>query len=491
MGIRAASEPDLPGSEADRRTGRIFRGYSGPAAICLALLAGAFAADALLERGVAAGVLHVGAVAVTAWLPQKRTTLAVCMAAALLVMAGYWASPAGSVPWYAAANRALSLLAIGATATVVWYLKRQGERQASDAAILARSERLLRATVEASPTGMLLVDGEGRIALANPQAERLFAYGRDELLGRQVEALVPEAEREAHARWRTRFTAESEARRMAAGREVRGTDKYGRALPLEVGLMRLEFLAGDLTLVTLTDMAERGRIEDGESRRLAARRIVDAEEAQRRRISREIHDALGQSLTALKLDLGWLAGRLDGTSADLQTRVLELEERAARTIEDVRRLSSELRPTVLDDQGLYAAIRWLVAEFERRTRLRCGLALPDGEIPLGADADTVVFRVLQESLTNVMRHARASTANVALWREAGGDVLLEVRDDGRGIRAQPGAGHGTLGLLGMRERADLLGGTLTVGDGDGGGTTVLLRLPGRQATAARAAQETA
>jgi signal transduction histidine kinase len=154
-----------------------------------------------------------------------------------------------------------------------------------------------------------------------------------------------------------------------------------------------------------------------------------------------------------------------------------MEGLATDTIREVRRLSAELRPTVLDDHGLLAAIRGQVGDFEKRTGLRCTLALPAREICWGEERCTAAFRVLQEALTNVMRHARAEKIAVALWQEEQGDAVLEVRDDGCGISAEQALGTGSLGLLGMRERALLHGGTLAIDGVPGGGTTLTLRMP--------------
>jgi PAS domain S-box-containing protein len=438
---------------------------------------GAFAADAALEQEVASGVLYVAMVALSAWMPGMRSTLGMGVAATALTILGHFIAPPGGALATAVVNRLLAVFAICVTAALVVHHKRLTARHQEAEARAARSERQFRATVESNPSGMLLVDGNGRIALANIEAERLFGYPRHELLGRPVETLVPELDRQAHADHRAAFMAEPESRRMASGREINGVDKQGRAVLVEIGLARVETLDGDYVLVTVADMADRKLLEQARGAQMLARRLVEAEEAQRKRMAREIHDALGQALTALKLDIGWLAGHLPAGQAGLHARAMQMEELAARTIEDVRRLSAELRPAILDDQGLLAAMRWQVGDFEKRSGLRCALALPDAEINWDKEQCTVVYRVLQEALTNVARHAMAHKVSVALWREQQGDAVLEVRDDGRGISEQEAGQPDGLGLLGMRERALLHGGTLTVTGIRGGGTTVLLRLP--------------
>jgi len=322
------------------------------------------------------------------------------------------------------------------------------------------------------------VDRHGRITLVNLEAERLFGYPHGELLGQPVETLLPELDRQAHVRYRAEIQIGPPPRPMGAGREIPGVDKQGRALSLEIGLARIETMAGEFVLATLTDLGVRKRLGQAREAQLLARRLLEAEEAQRRRMAREIHDALGQGLTALKLDIGWLARHLPGEQTDMHSRILAMEDLASRTIEDVRRLSAELRPAVLDDQGLRAAIRWQVGEFEKRTGLRCALALPAEEVDWSDDRCTAAFRVLQESLTNVVRHAAARHVTVALWRQRQGDAVLEIHDDGQGFSTAQAARPGALGLLGMRERALLHGGTLAVTSAPGEGTTVTLSMPG-------------
>ena len=182
---------------------------------------------------------------------------------------------------------------------------------------------------------------------------------------------------------------------MGAGREVTGVDHLGRTLQLEIGLAKIETPDGQFILATVLDVGDRKLLEQARSARALAQRLVDAEEAQRKRIAQEIHDALGQALTALKLDIGWIAKHLSVGRAGLYARTIAMEELAARTIEEVRRISAELRPAILDDQGLLAAIRWQVGDFQKRSGLRCALALPDAEITWGAERSTVAFRVLR------------------------------------------------------------------------------------------------
>jgi PAS domain S-box-containing protein len=434
-------------------------------------------ADALLKQGVASGVFYVCVVALTAWWPGVRPTLGISAVASVLTLLGFFFSPPGEALWLAVVNRLLALFAIWIAAALVVHHKRLNTRRDLAEARAARSEQQFRATVQANPSGMVLVDRSGRIALVNPEVERLFGYASSELLGQSIEILVPELERSSHVRHRATFAADDATRRMGVGREIVGVDKQGRAIAVEIGLSGIATPDGEFVLATLTDLGDRNRLWKARESHLLAHRLLEAEEALRKRLARDIHDALGQALTAMKLDIGWLAGRMLEAPEDLRMRVVAMEEQACSVIADVRRLSAELRPAVLDDHGLLAALRWQVGDFEKRSGLLCTLVIPDCETQWGNDRSTVVYRVLQESLTNVVRHARASKVAVTFRHDPHGNVVLEVRDDGCGFDPAQAARPNALGLLGMRERALLHGGSLTVTAVPGAGTIVSLCMP--------------
>jgi len=199
-------------------------------------------------------------------------------------------------------------------------------------------------------------------------------------------------------------------------------------------------------------------------------------EQERSRISREIHDVLGQSLTALKLEMSLLGTKLRDSDADVEARIREISEMLDRTIETVRKIATQLRPDVLDKLGLIPAVEWQVQEFRKRTGLVCQITSYPSDIHLNEPQATAFFRILQEALTNVARHARASRVRVQLDQQ-GNQVILRVEDDGVGIDAERLADPGSLGLLGMQERASALGGSVTVRRNKKSGTTVTARIP--------------
>jgi signal transduction histidine kinase len=226
------------------------------------------------------------------------------------------------------------------------------------------------------------------------------------------------------------------------------------------------------------------RRQEGERELKAlSERLLLVQEEERTRIARELHDDLGQALTALKMDVGGLVAMLPpSASAPLQNRLIS---RIVATLDDtvtaVQRISSELRPSVLDDLGLAAAIEAEALRFEQRTGIECELSLPDHDgVRVSGPAVTAIYRIVQEALTNVARHANASRVELRL-RQRPEELLLEVRDDGRGITAEEVGDPHSLGLIGIRERADLAGGTVHFEGVAGRGTIVSVRIPTRTA----------
>jgi signal transduction histidine kinase len=198
-------------------------------------------------------------------------------------------------------------------------------------------------------------------------------------------------------------------------------------------------------------------------------------EEERTRIAREVHDELGQALTGLKLDLAWLSGKLTAARV-LQRKIKTMSAQVDGTIHAVRRIATELRPGVLDSLGLGAAIEWQAAEFQERTGIRCELKLEVTDMIWEQNFSTACFRVFQETLTNIIRHAKATHVEVRL-AEVERELILTIHDNGRGITEREIADGRSIGLIGMRERATQAGGAVFFAGGPDAGTTVTLRLP--------------
>ena len=218
-----------------------------------------------------------------------------------------------------------------------------------------------------------------------------------------------------------------------------------------------------------------------EELRALTARIQVAREEERTHVAREIHDVLAQEITGLKIELGWLGRRLAKPVGTRQRKILlEKVEALMRLTDQVsrsaQRIATDLRPVVLDSLGVCAATEWVAADFHKRTKIRCKTDVPDPNLVLDRDQSTALFRILQESLTNIVRHAAATQVEIRLEREAS-EVVLTIRDNGCGIREGDLEQSHSLGLLGMSERAALLGGSCTIRPQAGGGTLVEARLP--------------
>jgi signal transduction histidine kinase len=241
-------------------------------------------------------------------------------------------------------------------------------------------------------------------------------------------------------------------------------------------------LPGGEIVAVSSDITERKRTEEAlrsshERLRLLAARIEAAREEERTAIAREVHDELGQALTGLKMDLAWLRNHLvEAQTKTYAERLGAAESLADSTLDGMRRLAARLRPFLLDDLGLAAAVEWQVKDFANRVGCGFELDLADDDIGLDRERDTAVYRILQEALSNVARHAKASRVRVSL-RAIDDTLALTVADDGKGIRDEDLESVASMGLTGMRERAVALGGQVEISSRSDGGTRVFLRMP--------------
>lgn len=202
--------------------------------------------------------------------------------------------------------------------------------------------------------------------------------------------------------------------------------------------------------------------------------LESVREEERSRISREIHDELGQQLTGLKMDLAWVNKKLQ--DADLSHKMRSMLDLVDETIGTVRKISTELRPRILDDLGLTAAIEWQCAEFTRRTSIPCRFSHDTDDEEFPKNISTAVFRIVQEALTNAIRHSQASKIHVKLNRKQN-HLLLSIHDNGRGINEEELENPHSFGIFGIRERAEILGGQCKITGEKGKGTTIELDLP--------------
>jgi signal transduction histidine kinase len=245
---------------------------------------------------------------------------------------------------------------------------------------------------------------------------------------------------------------------------------------LEASISQLDTTHGKLFTVILRDVSERMRAQ--EELRAFAVQAHHVREEEKARVARELHDELAQSLTTLKMDAAWMRDRLASEAAshlDLTGKLATMQATLDHAVAATRRIASDLRPLILDDLGLAAALEWLVNGFIKRSGMACALEI-DGEVELPEPYATAVFRIVQESLNNVAKHAGASKVLVRLAHDSHA-LTLSIRDDGRGFDAQAPRRPEALGLAGLRERAHLLRGTADIRSQAGTGTSVEVRIP--------------
>jgi signal transduction histidine kinase len=202
-------------------------------------------------------------------------------------------------------------------------------------------------------------------------------------------------------------------------------------------------------------------------------------EEERKRIAREIHDNLGQELSLLQLELGIIQDRLPKAEKDLRAKTKAMTKLIDSTIRSVQKISTDLRPTLLDNLGLGAAAEWSAREFQKRTKIRCRVSVDPPDLKLDQDHSTALFRILQESLTNILRHAKATRVDVHLVKQKDA-IVLEVRDNGKGISLHRITDTRSVGLIGMRERVLPWGGDVAIVGRPGKGTDVIVTIPTSQ-----------
>jgi signal transduction histidine kinase len=204
--------------------------------------------------------------------------------------------------------------------------------------------------------------------------------------------------------------------------------------------------------------------------------MLEVREVERTRIARELHDELGQALTALKMDLDWLGTTIPPERTDLVEQLGTMRELLDATVATTRRIAADLRPRVLDDLGLGAAAEWLAQNVSERYGLSCELRIDPSGAVLGEPYASAIFRIMQESLTNVVRHAQAKRVEVRLERSVA-EAVLSVSDDGLGMDPNARAKPNSFGLRGISERVLLLGGQLSIVSEPGAGTKLVARIP--------------
>ena len=353
----------------------------------------------------------------------------------------------------------------------------KARRTAEDAATRALSE--VDQIFETAADGMRIVDRNFRVLKANDTFAHLVGLPKDEIIGRKCHDVF----------WGDVCeTSGCPLTRILEGEQDVEFDSVklrpdGTSVPCIVSAT--PFRRPDGTTIGIVEdfknISERKKAERNLKRTSVRLRELTAHlqsirEEERSRIAREIHDELGQVLTALSLDVRWLKKRLPAEQMELQDKVQSMAELITATVRSISRICSELRPAILDDVGLSAAIEWQAEEFTSRTGIACDIRTDPPEIKLSEELSVAVFRIFQETLTNIVRHARASKVAVQL-RLTPSEFSMKVCDDGVGIEVSGQQKVKTFGLLGVKERVRGFGGELKMATGDAGGTCIDIVIP--------------
>ncbi len=351
-----------------------------------------------------------------------------------------------------------------------------------DALRLAQSEASLRGVFDSAMDAIITVDDNQHIVFFNAAAEAMFGCSQGDAVGAPLTWFIPARFRESHRNHVRHFgEGPTASRRMGAQRIVTGLRRTGEEFPIEASISQLSGQDGKLFTVILRDVTERVRAEEAirrskEELRELGNAAHEAREQEKSRVSRELHDELGQELTALQMDVAWFKQRLPEADPILIAKLDKMEALLNRTVTATRRIAADLRPLVLDDLGLMPAIEWLLEGFMQRTGIECKLKI-SGEEFHGSDAQaSAVFRIVQESLNNVAKHARASRVEIAIG-QGDAQISVSVLDDGVGFVLDEARKPTSFGLVGLRERASMLGGRANIITTPGKGTQVEVSFP--------------
>lgn len=362
------------------------------------------------------------------------------------------------------------------TASIAMFLIAKLKKQDELGSALRMANARYQHTVNSVMDAIVAVNGAMRIVLFNPAAEQMFNLKAKDVIGQSFDMLIPERIRARHQGHVARFTniETSAAQPMNPQLEITGQRADGQEFPIEATISK-SMVNGNLQMtVVLRDVTAHRQAEIelrkvNSQLRSLSNSLQHVREQERSRLSRELHDELGQQLTGLKLSLSWLGTRLKGGRTATPDDVDEMRYQLDAAIASVRRISTELRPLILDDLGFSEAISWHTREFTKRSALEVTLNLLGAEHVRDHELATALFRIVQESLTNVARHANATQVRIDLIVSAD-QLVLTIHDNGQGF--QDNAKQGGIGLVSMRERAISIGAQFSISSRLGMGTTI-------------------
>ena len=381
--------------------------------------------------------------------------------------------------WQIGAGAAGAVTFIG---VALYFLIRQLRLSAGLQHDLQETGERLHGIIGSAMDAIITVDEGQNVVMFNAAAERIFGCSAAEAIGGPLDRFIPVRFRAAHRAHVENFGRTGATTRMMGARlALYGLRANGEEFPIDASISQIAVEGRKLYTVILRDITARTRAEEAlersyEELRELSGRMHEVREAERLRVARELHDELAQWLTAIKMDVSWFSSRLPHDSSQLADRAEKLKKAVDTTVAAVRRIAGDLRPVMLDDLGLVAAMESLLHDLSQRTGIVVSLDADEATLDFGEPLASSLYRMAQEALTNVVRHAEATEAQVVIAVE-GDRLVLTVRDNGKGYDAEVAARRKSYGVLGIRERAYTLGGTARIERIESGGTLVEIVIP--------------
>lgn len=338
---------------------------------------------------------------------------------------------------------------------------------------LQSSESCVRALLESAAQAILAVGPQGRMAIVNTTAEQMFGYTRAELLDQPVEMLIPARLRDAHRQHRVEYFAHPRNRPMGIGLDLSGRRKDGSEFPVEVSLSYIDLPDAPLAVAFVSDITARKAAEEN-SRQLSARLLTTTED-ERKRIARELHDSFGSGLATFNLRISGVEHQLS-SRPDLAGKLEEIRYGISDIAKAASELSHSLHPAAVSQLGLKTALEAECARHSQEQGLKVKFSAENIVERMPDTVALCLYRVAQESLKNIRKHARAKKASLTLT-EKGGEIVMVIRDFGKGFDLSAARAGRGLGLVSMEERVRLVKGTLSVTSKPGKGTKVEVHVP--------------